>query len=106
MLKRLKVGSSVYSVEMKSPIDVAESYCGFIHYNKRKILLDKSLHGAELAETLMHEVVHGIDREIRLHLDEDSADRLARMMIQVIQDNPKLVEIIEALNPVLSRRRG
>ena len=92
--KEIKIGYKTYSIEEAEP-DEGKLYLdgelcyGTISYNEDVIRLNKNYPGHQ-GVTLIHEVLHGIcDMQgLRtLNDDEESIDRLAKGIYQLIIDN-------------------
>lgn len=45
---------------------------------------------SQIAETLLHEIVHGIDLDRRLELDERQVNQVAAGLLAVMVDNPEI----------------
>ena len=94
MIKQIKVGSAVFKVKEDAEISNTEDLWGRIQFESREIFVKKGMCESQKAQTLMHEIVHAAEREIALGLDEKDTERFSRMLIQVIRDNPKLIEMV------------
>lgn len=68
---------------------------GHINFDDKQILIDKTLREKQgHAQTLVHEIIHGIiyDRGLDFRNDgeETIVDQLAKGLYQVVKDNPEL----------------
>lgn len=55
------------------------------------IVVDKYLKNSMYKETLLHEVLHGLDYHNGINLTHKQIDALTAGLLQVIRDNPLLV---------------
>ena len=67
---------------------------GYINHNDCTITIDDSLSPEASAETILHEIFHGIEYANRLTWAEDDIWRMARGIFAVLRANPQLVAAI------------
>lgn len=93
--ERVRVGCSLYAVSIiDGNLVLNGNACyGTIDYNQHTIEISKAA-GDEQCQKVafVHEVLHGIfrDRDIKVEDEEDVVERLAKGLLQLIQDNPKI----------------
>ena len=81
-------------------------FFGEITWKDETIRIDKDLKEQVVGEVLLHEILHALFDEINLHSflkpgtisrseqEEFIVQNLAVLLIQVIRDNPKLIEVL------------
>lgn len=67
---------------------------GLWHINDMRIDIKEGQHPTEEADTMLHEVIHGISDLHRLNLSESRVARFATGLIAVFQDNPEFCKYI------------
>jgi hypothetical protein len=92
----LKIGAILYGVEFVPDLsDDKGKIDGQISYGQAKIRISKSLNEQVQAQTLLHEIIHGIEEHSgRQELKEPVINTLAYGIYQVLRDNPELVKMI------------
>jgi hypothetical protein len=89
--KIVKIGGQTYSVIRPVVCDEENrNIDGQILYGQGIIKLQEKLIGDYLDYVLVHEVVHGIFEFLSLEQDEKTVDQIARVLHQVIADNPDM----------------
>ena len=81
-MKCKKIGEVVicgskFSVEMQEELFIDNKLDGSIEYNESRIRIDSRMKGDRRNEVFMHEVIHGIDSSLQLHMKEDDVQRMA-----------------------------
>jgi len=94
--KKLIIGSNVYEVEESNGVIILEGQqcSGLIDTGFGKIVVDGQLSEGAKRNTLMHEVIHGIDEFLEIGLNEVKTDKVARGMLMVLKQNPALVDYL------------
>lgn len=88
----IRVLGYTFTVRPEDSEDFAEHFNGEIVHSKQEIRVVASL-GPDIArETLLHEVIHGIERATATDLSEEQVRAFSRGLYAVMRDNPKLVE--------------
>ena len=96
-IKKVKVGYKTYKID-KYEHQVNHAHYGFTDHVKGLIAISEPLSkdDAERKNTLLHEVLHGICYVYNIGLEHEEEERIvttiANGLIQVLQDNPKLLE--------------
>lgn len=99
--KSIKILSSIYSVEEMSLMDtIRDDKFGFCDSNEKLIRVGQCWGNRERALTLLHEILHGIYREMGMEQAEDLKEEyivttLTNGLCAVIADNPGLMASIE-----------
>lgn len=95
MPKSIKVGAHVYTVLRKSKGQM--SGVGECDFDGTQILVRKRLKKSVAKETLLHELLHACiypSFNDKSTTDEEFVLALAPVLLQVIQDNPDLLEYL------------
>ncbi len=97
MTKKVKIGGSTLNVRYtKIPEENGMDFLGYIVHAKKKIQIDKTYPKETRNQTLLHECVHGIDREYSIGLSEQKTARLATALYAFLVDNKPFVrEVIK-----------
>ena len=94
MPKSIKVGPHVYSVLRKAGIN----FNGSCEFNTLQICVKKRLRKSKAQEILLHETLHACTHPSlngdKPYKDEEFVDGVAPVLLQVLQDNPKLLEYL------------
>lgn len=69
-------------------LDGKDPLAGSIVHDKQEIYVEEGQPLEQEQDTLLHEVVHGVERQMDLELDETAIRRLATGILAVIKDNP------------------
>lgn len=91
MIDKIKIGWKEYDVVLTEPIctlaeDTAERY-GEIDFDNLVININSQVSKEEQKNTLIHEVLHGIENMYGIDLGEDKVDRLSNALYTVLKDN-------------------
>ena len=96
MPKTVRVGPHTYSVVRKA----ASGELGSCDCNLLQICVRAKLRKSKARETLVHELLHACTHPSFLGneklTDEDFVTAVAPVLLQVLQDNPKLLEYLTA----------
>lgn len=86
---RVKVPQKIgdFRVVYDSKLLLDESVYAQVWWRRELIKLDPCMPDNNKTRSLFHEQFHLIDKEYKLHLDEDTIDRLANGMYQFIRYN-------------------
>ena len=103
MIRRVRIGYLDYSLVFNEGMAEAGDFKGQIDYDKGTIIIRPSLNQQQQAQTLFHEIIHGVisnsrlSKVIRHDWQEAFVDVLASGIVQVIRDNPALVAWVGGL---------
>jgi len=93
-----------YPIAVRGVVDMSEDMECIGDYNShyQRIRLDTGLKGIRMAETLLHEILHGIYYAYGL-VDSDEEEKIVSLMstglFKVLMDNPELLQLInETIN--------
>lgn len=102
MIKNVMIDAVRYAVEETKDIILVDGQAcrGSVDYNKAviKLISDKEALGeGRRTQTLMHEVIHALlfERGCEEWEDEELVDALASGVINLIRQNPELVDLIQ-----------
>ena len=105
-IKKIRIGGVDFEVRVNPELSVAADACGRICVNVSRIEVEPSLSEQAQAQTILHEVLHGVARTSKLNdifQNTDDEERLidgfAHGLLQVIRDNPDLIAEIQGLWP-------
>ena len=92
----LKVGPMHYRLVVAGRIaaDPGESVIGQVEHDSEVIRLADSQSPRNMAVTLVHELLHAIERQAAMKLKEREIDALAYGLVEVLGDNPWLPALI------------
>lgn len=93
----LKIGRAKYKVRYRR---LLPAFLGRIFFSTRSIVADDSQDGAELADTLLHESMHGIwdQRKLGPRVREERAvTELSSGLMCLFRDNPGFLDGLERL---------
>ena len=89
--KKVKVNGIYFKIEfVKEALDDINdhaTYIGRVLFKEHKILLLNSYTPERQFRTLLHEIIHIIDDDIKIGLEEDDICRLEVGLYQVLKDN-------------------
>ena len=99
--RTIKVGPHVYSVVRKTVEEMPDAL-GNTDFDANEIRIRKSLRGSKQAEVLLHELLHattypsftGVYEGEEKLMTEELVNAVAPVLLQVLKDNPKLVEYL------------
>jgi hypothetical protein len=92
MLDTIKIGGIRYTVLADNRL-IDNNRAGEIRLMRAEIAVLPDAAPELLPQTLWHETLHGILHQSGQECDEDAIDVLAYGIVQVLRDNPALVEL-------------
>lgn len=88
---KINIGGMIYDIKLipgKEHSDLhGRNYIGSIDHEKCLITLEKDMDGQMILESLLHEIMHGIEYSNQLKLSEKNVFRIARGFYQVLKNN-------------------
>ena len=97
MPKSIKVGAHVYTV-LRKPATALKEELGDCDFNTCQISVRQRLRKSKAREILIHELLHACTHPLvnddKKHTDEDFVQAVSPVLLQVIQDNPELLEYL------------
>ena len=103
-IKTIRIGGVDFEVRSNPELSIAADACGRISVNLSRIEIEPSMSQQRQAQTMLHEVVHGIILTSKLNDvlknnddEERLVDGLAYGLLQVVRDNPDLIREIQGL---------
>ena len=90
---RIRIIGKVHTVEAlpKGHAEITEgedSFAGRIDHDRQCIFMEDGQTLIAEQDTLLHEVMHGVERAMDLEIPETAIHRLATGLLAVIKDNP------------------
>lgn len=88
---KVRIGGVDYSIRYEERLisDDGKALAGQIDYNKGIIRIEPKVQSIQgMCQTLLHEIMHGIEHHFKMDLTEDEIDNLASGMYMIIKDNP------------------
>lgn len=92
---KVRINGIIYDVEIANYEGndfVSINYWGHCYHDKCKIVLNKSIDKQKLEQTFLHEIIHIINIDYELKLDEDDVTRLANGLYAFLKDNFKEIK--------------
>lgn len=87
--EKIKIGWREYTVEKgEKRFCQSGDLCGEIDYGAKVIYLYEGLDNEEMANTFLHEIIHGIFEYMGREQDEGLVVALTEGLYQVLRDNP------------------
>ena len=103
-IKIVRIGGVDFEARSNPELSISANACGRISVNLSRIEVEPSMSPQHQAQTILHEIVHGIIRTSSLgdvlqnsNDEERFVDGLAYGLLQVIRDNPDLIREIQSL---------
>lgn len=98
--KTVLIGHAYYEIKFDKNISADAGALGLTGTETQRILLDPQMGPDVERETVLHEAMHGIwyqtllDRQYRDKQEEDIIYTLAPRILELLKDNPELVEYL------------
>lgn len=96
---KIKIGSSTYDIIDNEDLLRTRDYMGEIYYHEKTIELQTGYPKETRQQTLIHEIVHGILKEMEEHelnRNEQFVELLSKQLFMLINEN-NLIEIFNNL---------
>lgn len=93
--KWIRIIGKRYRAEVVDKVD-AEDSDGESDPVNQKLLLARGLGFENARDTALHEVIHGVDHQMRLALTEEQVEGLGTGVLAVMRDNPSFVRWLMA----------
>ena len=91
MIEKVKIGCFKYDVVEVKSVNKLEPRKGEIDFLQRVIRIDSDMTPQDKKETLLHEIVHGVDEFMTIKLEEEQVKKLGAALAMVLMDNPGLL---------------
>jgi len=88
---KVKILGLNYNIKLVESEDI-DGFYGEIIHKKELIRLNNGHTLQRMEESLIHEINHAVDAELKLKLSEDTIHRLSNVWYQIIKDNPHIFE--------------
>jgi len=93
---KIKIGGIDWKIELikeaTDDINDKASYMGRVLFKKHKILILNSYPIERQFKTLLHEIIHVLDEDLKIGFEENDICRLEVGLYQVLKDNKLLKE--------------
>ena len=76
--------------------DGDDTFAGRIDHDAQRIIIEDGQTLASEQDTLLHEVMHGVERAMDLDVQETVVHRFATGLLAVLKDNPTFVRYLAA----------
>lgn len=104
--KVCKVGYEIFElVYVPKLLYKKEQLRGLINIPKSQITISNDQSKNSSKQTLIHEVIHGMESVYNLPMDEEFTDKLATAFMTFIQDNPVLIDHLRTNDPIKMQRK-
>lgn len=90
-MDQVKIGYSTYQIVEVECVNKFEPRKGEINFFERQIRIDRNLAPQDKKETLLHEIIHGIEEFMGMELEEDQVRTLGAGLAMIFRDNPNLL---------------
>lgn len=97
MIDKVKIGNIIYAVNEADILKDSDA-TGTIKYQSCKILIDRSLEKQMKEQVLLHEIIHGMFYYLGMEEEKNNeclVDAIAKGVICLFKDNPKLLELLK-----------
>jgi len=85
--KRIKLATHAYRIEYKANLQLLEGSCGNVNHMEQVMQFDPSTAKTQLDVAFLHEVLHIIDRQYNCKMDNETTDRLAEGLAELLTNN-------------------
>jgi hypothetical protein len=96
MINEVKIGNQTYNIFEVECVDKHDALAGQIRYLESVIRIQNEMPLDLKQETILHEVIHGIENFFDLDLEERQVKMLGRGLTMVFKDNPQLLEYLKS----------
>jgi len=83
--KKLKCGSQVYKMKQVDDLIIEQGNVGEQRPHTGYIVIDKRLQKQRKTDVLIHEYLHAVDQNYLLNFDDNTIDRVAHGMAELLQ---------------------
>lgn len=98
MIEKVKIGHVNYEVIEVDCIDVHQPLDGQILFYDQLIKIREGLFDEKKRETLLHEILHGIEDHFELDLEEEVIVKFGKGLAMVFMDNPELLNYLRGVD--------
>ena len=92
--KSIRIVGHTYTVQVEPSEHFNSQYMGQINHQELTIRVGTHIPPEQQRETLLHEVIHGVDVAMRLNLSEEDTSRLSRGLHAALRDNPDFAKYL------------
>lgn len=92
----VRVQGKNFKIEYQKESGMPDGAMGLTKYMNLSILVQNGLPDPLEQEVVFHEIMHAIEKSLDLDLTEHQVEVLACGWVQVLRDNPKLIDYFKA----------
>ena len=71
-----------------------DTFAGRIDHERQRVMIEEGQTLDSEQDTLLHEVMHGVERAMDLDLEETKVRRMATGLLAVFKDNPDFLDFL------------
>lgn len=90
----VRIFGKTFTVETQPSGRIEHDYNGQVDFSAQVITLASDLHPEKERETVLHELVHGIEMALGLKISEQSVQSLGAGLFVILRENPEWVRWI------------
>lgn len=91
----IRIIGKTYSINWVDKPILRADECGACDFERQTITVQNGYHAEQERDTLLHEVLHGIEHEMGLELDEATVRLMATGLFAVLKDNPWFMDYLK-----------
>lgn len=92
--KTVRVNGKLWTInEIPGHFDEHEEF-GACIYHLLKIVIDESQNPQHKRDSIWHELLHSVERELDLKISEKQVRQIASMQLAIMRENPELMEFL------------
>ena len=93
---KIKVGMEIYKIQVQGGVvaDDGKGLLGQADHSKSLIRISTGYNKYDQYKTLWHEIIHAINAERNLDLEEAKVNQLTNGIVLLLHDNPNLISMI------------
>jgi hypothetical protein len=92
----VRVQGKQFRIEYQKESNIPDGAMGLTKYMNLSILVQNDLPAPLEQEVVFHEITHAIEKSLDLELTEHQVEVLSCGWVQVLRDNPKLLEFFKS----------
>lgn len=93
---RVQIGPYSFHIELNKEVNDAGNSWGRIMYDSQRIFIDPAVERTKIAESLLHEILHGVLHVSGYRLDDEEKFVLgtSTILLDTMRRNPDVVEFL------------
>lgn len=84
---RVNIGAQTYTIKFLHDEIFNDNEFGAAWHRKQEITIDPSCHATQRYSTLLHEIIHLIEKAYTFRIDDNDTDRMASGLTEFLRDN-------------------